>query len=91
VDLFAEDTHSALPVVVAGVTRWLRTRGATSISVTCAGTGVLGVVLRRCGFRRRPDDHPNTIMVSPPEAGSASPDLVSGPRWHFLAADDFWH
>lgn len=90
-DLFAEDAEAALDDVLWGVTRWIRARGAASISVRCAGAGALIAVLRRWGFHPRPDDSVTTIMVSP--AADGQPALASVPpsRWHFLAADDFWH
>jgi hypothetical protein len=91
VDLFAEDTQSALHSVLAGVTRWIRSAGATSIAVKCAGTGVLDETLRQWGFHPRPDDHPLTIMVSPPAAHANRSAWVRASQWHFLAADDFWH
>jgi len=91
VDLFAENAQSALKTVLGCLVRCVRPRGATSIAVRCAGTTAFNKVLRSCGFRPRPDDHPLTLMVSPPLPGEQDSMLTSAAAWHFLAADDFWH
>lgn len=91
VDLFADNTETALHTVLSGIVRWTRARGATSIAVKCAGNSALDAALRRQGFRPRPENHPTTLMVSATPAGPADPAHARGPEWHFLAADDFWH
>lgn len=91
VDLFAEDSGPALHAVLVSVVRWLRSKGATAISMRCAGTGAIGDVLARTGFHERPDDEPTTLMVSPPADGNPDSALLRPSSWYFLAADDFWH
>jgi hypothetical protein len=88
-DLFAEDEDEALDTVLAAVTCWVRNQGAASIAIKCLSTGVLGRVMERAGFRRRPDDVKMTVIVSPPVSGARAPGWAE--RWYFLGADDFWN
>ena len=89
-DLFAEDTDTALEMVLASVTRWVGCLGAASITVRCLASGMLSQVLERAGFRRRPDDKATSVVVSPRASGQRERGPGWKARWYFLGADDFW-
>ncbi len=91
VDLFAEDAGSTLRDVLEGVVRWIRSTGATAISMRCAGTGAIDAALIRTGFHPRPDDEPTTLMVAPATDAAMDSFLLQASNWYFVAADDFWH
>lgn len=89
-DLFAEEPHTALDVVLLALVRGALASEATGVSVKCLALGPLDRALRRCGFRPRDDGPPMSVIASPGWRTLAGGVRAGDLEWFFVGGDDFW-
>ncbi len=89
-DLICENSAREFDVVVAGVIKWARGAGATTVSLLSNRPAWLARRVGRFGFHLRHDDaEPSSLLVARPSAALAGPRDPQQAEWYLLPADNF--